>query len=84
MGTLKSLHENALKVPEDVEVFGYDNLYMSQFMQPRLSTVDIPKSHLGRSAVEELVRHIKDGERPYKNIYLQPRLVYRETTPRRH
>lgn len=80
MGALKSLHENSLKVPEDVDVFGYDNLFMSQFMQPRLSTVDVPKNRLGRLAVEELVRHIDDTELVYKNLNLKPRLVFRETS----
>ena len=80
MGALKSLHENSLKVPEDVEVFGYDNLFMSQFMQPRLSTVDVPKNRLGKNAVEELVKHIDDPNLPYQNLNLEPRLVLRETT----
>ncbi len=80
MGALKSLHENFLKVPEDVEVFGYDNLFMSQFMQPRLSTVDVPKNRLGMTAVEELVKHINNPDLPYRNLNLEPRLVLRETT----
>ena len=80
MGALKSLYENGRKVPEDIEVFGYDNLYMSQFMQPRLSTVDVPKSTLGRTAMEELVRHIEDPAREFKTINLDTRLIFRETT----
>jgi len=80
MGALKSLHENSLKVPDQVEVFGYDNLFMSQFLQPRLSTVDVPKNRLGRLAVEELVRHIDDPDLPWQNLDLEPRLVFRETT----
>ncbi len=80
MGVLKSLYENDRKVPEDVEVFGYDNLYMSQFMQPRLSTVDVPKNMLGRTALEELVFHIEDPEKAYKTINLGSRLIFRETT----
>lgn len=82
MGALKSLHENNVNVPADAEVFGYDNLYISQFMQPRLSTVDVPKSLLGRMAVEELVNHIEDDQRPYRSLNLKPRLVFRETTSR--
>jgi len=82
MGVLKSLHENGLCVPEDIEVFGYDNLNMAQYMQPRLSSVDVPKARLGQAAVEELMLHIEDGNRPYNTLEMKPRLVFRETTKR--
>ncbi|HRV24436.1 MAG TPA: substrate-binding domain-containing protein, partial [Sphaerochaeta sp.] len=80
MGVLKSLYENNLRVPEDIEVFGYDNLYMSQFMQPSLSTVDVPKFRLGYVAMETLIAHIRDPELAYETKDFPTRLVFRETT----
>ena len=82
MGALKSLFENDLRVPADMEVFGYDNLKMAQYMQPRLSSVDVPKARLGQVAVEELISHIEDREKEYCNVNINPRLVFRETTAR--
>ncbi|MGE4584284.1 MAG: LacI family DNA-binding transcriptional regulator [Sphaerochaeta sp.] len=80
MGVLKSLGENNLKVPTDIEVFGYDNLYMSQFMQPSLSTVDVPKYRLGYVAMETLLSHIQDPSLEYSTLDFPTRLVFRETT----
>jgi len=80
MGVLKSLYENNLKVPHDIEVFGYDNLYMSQFMQPSLSTVDVPKYRLGYVAMETLLAHIQDSSLEYITKDFPTRLVFRETT----
>ncbi len=80
MGVLKSLHENNLRVPEDIEVFGYDNLYMSQFMQPSLSTVDVPKYRLGYVAMETLISHIQDPDLEYVTKDFSTRLVFRETS----
>lgn len=80
MGVLKSLYENNLRVPEDIEVFGYDNLYMSQFMQPSLSTVDVPKYRLGYVAMETLIEHIQDPSLEYVPKDFPTRLVFRETT----
>lgn len=82
MGCLKSLHENGYSVPGDIEVFGYDNLCMAQYMQPRLSTVDVPKTSLGQRAVNELIRHINEEGYPYETINMNPRLIFRETTVR--
>ncbi len=80
MGVLKSLHENNLAVPGNIEVFGFDNLYMSQFMQPSLSTVDVPKFRLGSVAMESLVAHIEDGSLPYIEERISTRLIFREST----
>jgi DNA-binding LacI/PurR family transcriptional regulator len=80
MGVLKSLYENNLSVPHDIEVFGYDNLYMSQFMQPSLSTVDVPKYRLGYVAMETLLSHIQDPNLEYCTKDFPTRLVFRETS----
>ncbi len=80
MGALKSLYENNLRVPDDIEVFGYDNLYMSQFMQPSLSTVDVPKFRLGYVAMESIIAHIQDPKLAYETKDFPTRLVFRETT----
>lgn len=80
MGALKSLYENGLKVPDDVEVIGFDNLNISQFLRPRLTTVNVPKYKLGQIAVEELLKHIKNEESQYKTIHLNTRLIFREST----
>jgi len=80
IGALKALQETGLKVPDAIELFGCDNLDITRFVQPRLSTVDVPKYLLGKTAVTELIKHIEVPETPYKSIELQTRLVLRETT----
>lgn len=83
MGVLKSLYENNYSVPNDVEVFGFDNLSISQYMQPRLSTVDIPKYKLGRESVLELINHIDNKDLPYEMKNLDTRMILRESTKNR-
>lgn len=83
MGVLKSLYEQGFSVPGDIEVIGCDNLFLSQYLQPRLSTIDVPKYKLGEAAVTELLRHIRDKNLPYNAITLETRLVLRESTRNR-
>lgn len=83
MGVLKSLSENGLSCPEDVEVVGFDNLYMSQFMEPSLTTVDVPKFRLGHTAMKKLVTHIEQPSEPYREEALPIRMVFRESTRKR-
>ena len=80
MGVLKSLAENDLSVPNDVEVIGYDNLMFSQFMEPALTTVDVPKHRLGYVAMDILEKHINDPEMKYETNHLSSRLLFRDST----
>lgn len=83
MGALKSLAENDIPVPEEVEVIGFDNIMFSQFMQPALSTVDVPKYQLGAIAMETLHKHIEDSALVFTAENLPARLVLRDSTKKR-
>ncbi len=82
MGVLKSLKENNYEVPNEVEVFGFDNLKISQFMQPSLSSVDVPKYALGCESTHLLMKHIENTTNEFSNKTLNTRLIYRESSPK--
>lgn len=80
IGALLAVRRRGLRVPEDVAILGYDNIKFSEFTFPRLSTVDQPKSEMGRISTETLIRHLDAGESlPEDVVRLAPRLVPRET-----
>jgi LacI family transcriptional regulator len=80
IGAMRALKEHGIKIPSEVEIIGYDNLNVSQFTIYSLSTVDIPKHKLGVASFEELLKHIRAPEIPYRQVLLESRLVLRETT----
>jgi DNA-binding LacI/PurR family transcriptional regulator len=54
IGVLRALKENAYRVPEDVAVVGFDDLQISAFMTPPLTTVRAPTEMVGQIAAERL------------------------------
>ena len=50
VGVLKGLHQAGLQVPEDISVTGFDNIMVSDFTNPTLTTIDQPKRFLGAEA----------------------------------
>lgn len=38
-------------IPSDVSVIGFDNLPMSSLLSPSLTTIDVPKQHIGSMAI---------------------------------
>jgi LacI family transcriptional regulator len=85
LGVLKVLRESGLQVPRDVSVTGYDNISLSQYACPPLTTVNIPRERIGRLSFEALVPQREDGQVHGREFIIDPELVIRESTapPRR-
>lgn len=56
IGAYKAAGEIGIKIPEDVSIMGYDGLDFSGYLNPELSTMDLPKYEMGRAAVFQLIR----------------------------
>lgn len=61
IGAIRALHNNGLRVPEDVSVMGFDGLPLSDFLVPQLSTVSQSVKDMARRSVEILTEHIQGG-----------------------
>lgn len=83
VGAVKALKKNKIKVPEDVEVIGYDNVDIATLVEPALSTVAQPTYDIGVVGVQMLINLIEGKELEENNIYLASELILRETTRRR-
>ncbi len=55
VGVMKFLRDSGRGIPQDVSVIGFDNIESSAFLQPALTTFDVPKRELGRFAVKTIV-----------------------------
>ena len=59
IGAIRALADAGLRVPEDVSVVGFDDLKLSSFLVPKLSTVSQPVELMAQRSVEILTRCIK-------------------------
>lgn len=78
VGALNACKKLGLRVPEDISIIGYDNIALSRFVEPKLTTVDQNMLQLGSNAVSVLIDCIKGGHS--KRITLKNRIVEREST----
>ena len=78
VGVINTLSELGLKVPNDIKVIGFDDIYFSQHMNPPLSTVYQPAYDMGTEAANMLIDNILYGNPLYKK-QLDYELVIRGT-----
>jgi LacI family transcriptional regulator len=55
IGAIAALKDIGLRVPEDVAVISIDDIELASMVRPALTTVHVPKSSLGRHAVQFLL-----------------------------
>lgn len=60
VGALKALKELGKRVPEDIKIIGYDDVFISSVVEPPLSTIHVQKRHVGIVAAKLLFERIEN------------------------
>ncbi len=80
VGVLREAREKGLRVPQDISVTGFDNIKLSEFSYPPLTTLHIPRDRIGHLAFGMLVPEAANSRLPGREIIIDPDLVVREST----
>jgi LacI family transcriptional regulator len=81
LGVLRALAERGISVPGDCSVVGCDDLVISGFLTPPLTTVRVPFEETGALAAQLLLRSIR-GETVSARELLPVRFIERASTAR--
>ncbi|MCL5031509.1 MAG: LacI family transcriptional regulator [Bacteroidetes bacterium] len=71
VGAYQAAKEMDIRIPENIAVVGFDDIYLSQFLHPRLTTVHVPIVELGSKSVIhllEMVSNKKKKNKPFTEI----------------
>lgn len=65
LGGINVIKENGLKIPSDISIAGYDGIRLSQFLEPKLTTLKQDTKKIGSMAAKKLIEII---ERPKSSV----------------
>ena len=63
-GCMHVLNEAGLRIPEDMAVAGFDNREIASYLQPPLTTVQLPTTEIGTSAALHIMKKINTPATP--------------------
>ena len=78
-GIINAAIEAGVSVPRQICVVGFDDTRVARMTRPRLTTVRVPMSEMGASAVELLCSRLEDEKKPAQTVTLQSELVVRDS-----
>lgn len=79
VGILNACKKLSLDVPKDFSIIGFDNIPLSRFVEPKLTTMDQNMFLLGTNAALLLIEKIECDNQYSKRIILNNRLIERNT-----
>ncbi len=79
LGAMRAIGEAGLRIPDDISLIGYDNLEISAYFSPPLTTIHQPKRRLGKLAVTTLMNAINDQPTADKVRMIDPELIVRSS-----
>ncbi|WP_047981563.1 catabolite control protein A [Ornithinibacillus contaminans] len=80
LGAIHGAQDMGMKVPDELEVFGFDNTKLATMVRPTLSTVVQPMYDIGAVAMRLLTKFMNKEEVEEQKVVLPHRLVERNST----
>jgi LacI family transcriptional regulator len=77
IGVIRAIHAAGLRVPEDISVVGFDDIELSSFLEPPLTTIRVSRAEIGTRAFTALYSGNKGCGIAYK---ISTELVVRHST----
>ena len=79
MGAIRAIHQTGRRVPEDIAVVGFDDVYTALDFNPPLTTVRQPSKEIGHVAAQMLFNLIAGESLPAHEVVLPAEVIIRQS-----
>ena len=80
VGVIHGIQDEGLKVPDDIEVIGFNNTRVSLMVRPTLTTIVQPMYDIGAVAMRLLTKYMNKEEVDENTVILPHRIIERNST----
>lgn len=79
IGAMRALAAKGKRIPEDVAIIGFDDISTASYIDPPLTTINVPKQYMGEMAIRRLLEIIENRNSPPLKIEVGTTLVKRHS-----
>lgn len=80
LGVIHGAQDLGFQIPEDLEVFGFNNTRLARMVRPTLSTIVQPMYDIGAVSMRLLTKYMNNEEIEEKKVVLPHRIIERDST----
>ncbi|WP_420643120.1 LacI family DNA-binding transcriptional regulator [Candidatus Leptofilum sp.] len=80
LGAMRAVQERGLRVGQDISVTGFDDILLSEYANPALTTVHQPASKMGSLVAQMLLNQIDGKPIEQKQVIIKPSIIIRKST----
>lgn len=79
IGAIAGAKEKKLKIPQDISVVGFDDMEVSAYCDPPLTTIAVPAYEMGQMAAKVLIENLRGDNKSTQQFVLETKLMIRES-----
>lgn len=79
IGAMRAFKARGYKIPEDISIIGFDNSELSSYIDPPLTTVNVPNEYMGKLAAQRMITVLKEKEYHAIKIEVNTNLIVRKS-----
>lgn len=80
IGAMKAIQEAGLQIPDDISVVGFDDIELSQYVTPSLTTIRQDSQTIGQQAADMLLKQINNKKKIPLGVMVPVTLIERKST----
>ena len=78
-GAYHELKKHKIKIPDEISLVGYDDIFFSEILDVPLTTVRQPVYDMGVAGAKQLIEELDNKTESYRKILFQPKLIIRDS-----
>lgn len=79
IGAIRAIKEKGCRLPEDVAVIMFDDVYLAESLEPPITVIAQPTEQIGTVAAQLLLERLGDPGRQPREVLLKPQLIRRRS-----
>lgn len=79
IGAMRAFKEKGYRIPEDIAIIGFDNIPYSMYVEPPLTTIDVPKAYMGTIAAKRLIEAMEEKTTYHVKVEINTNLIIRNS-----
>jgi len=79
IGAMRSIKQHGLRIPDDISLIGIDDIILSRYVEPALSTIRVDRKNMAAMAVEALVGWIEESKPEEQLVCAKLQMIERDS-----